>query len=566
MNVDHARTGLRLNARPGGTWLAPAAILVGSCLLYLVNLDRAPLADELYHILAARGLLEHGEPRIAEGLYTRVFAYTWLVGRMFALFGESLAAARLPSVLAMAAVNALLFAWLRKESGWRAAALATGLLAISPFALETAQFARFYALQSLVFLAGCLAVYEIVQGSRPIVGRSVGRGLIAAGCFALAVYLQPTTLLGLAGLGLWLGTVIIVPWLTTPAVALRHKLLALVVSLAAFALVALSFLLTGLAAKLWELYRWAPVWDAAHADEFWHYHVFYVLFYPSLWPVVGLLSLAALAAWPRVAWFAMVVFAIGFLLNSFAGAKGMRYLAYAQPFLFILLGLGSAALLPRLRRAVAACGRRLEAHLAGVGLAGWHLPDILIWSSVAFVILANAAFLRTVTLLADITVPPDQPTVQWQAARPAIERLLGEVDVVVTMAELETLYFWDRYDILFSPSRLTEMDDQREFAADHRTGRPVITTTESLRRVVECTASGLFISNTHRWRLPNLIDAATVDFIERSMTRLDLPASTQLVVFAWSHRPSIAAPSIAAPSIAADDCSSIAEVIRGPRP
>jgi hypothetical protein len=536
----------------GSIWLAPGCIFVGSCLLYLINLDRSPWPDELYHVLAARGFLEHGEPRIAEGLYDRVFAYTWLVSRMFAVLGESLAAARLPSLLAMAALNTWLFVWLRREADARVAWLSAGLFAISPFALETAQFARFYALQSLSFFGSCVAIYEAAKRLWPPDHRTIVYVLAGLAGLGFAVYLQPTTFLGIAGLGLWLSTVIAVPWLAAAKVMRRRKLLAVGLGLIACAAVLGVSLATGLAAEFWHRYRWTPPWNEASVNEFWYYHVFYMLFYPSLWPVIGLLSLAALAYWPRVAWFAMVIFAVGFLLNSFAGPKSPRYLVYAQPFLFILFGLGLAALLPWLARAAGAFRHQLDAHLTTVGLAGRRLPEMLLIGALLVVLVANAALLRTVTLLADVTVSPQLPPIQWQAVRPVVGPLLSEAEVVVTMAELETLYFWERYDVLFSPSRLTEMAEQHEFAADDRTGRPVISTRDSLARLVDCTASGLFVAPTRRWRLPQVIDAETTAFIERNLPRLDLPASSELIVFHWQHRP---------PAEGIDTCAAIRELL-----
>lgn len=512
-------------------------VFIAACLLYSINLEHAPHPDELYHVLAARGLLEHGEPRIAEGLYTRTFAYTWLIARMFSLLGESLSVARLPSLLAMAALDVSLFVWLRREAGTAVAALATGLFALSPYALETAQFARFYALQTLAFFLGCWAAYDAVKPRASGLGRRVGLLLAACLLLAAATYLQPTTLLGVVGLGLWLALALGVPWLAAPNVPRRHKyLLVLLALLLAMAGVAL-LLATGLGDRLWAMYREAPAFNRSQIDEFWYYHVFNVLYYPSLWPMVGFLCLAALAVWPRPALFAMTIFAAGFLLNSFAGPKNLRYAIYSQPFLFALFGLGLAAIWPWMKSCLAECRERLELRLATLHITGRWLLGGLLWGSLAFAVLANAAVLRTVTQLADITVPPGLPPILWAKARPLVESRLATADVVVTMAELETLYFWDRYDLLFSPSRLGELAEQHEFAPDFRTGRPVISTVDALERVFACSGSGMFVTNTHRWPKPDLIDQATVDFIEREMTRLDLPRSTQLIVFTWEHRP-----------------------------
>ena len=205
--------------------------------------------------------------------------------------------------------------------------------------------------------------------------------------------------------------------------------------------------------------------------------------------------------------------------------------------MFVLFGLGLAAIWPWIKSFLVDCRDRLELQLTIPHIAHRWLLGGLLWGSLTFAVLANAAVLRTVTQLADITVPPGLPPIQWAKARPLVESLLATADVVVTMAELETLYFWERYDLLFSPSRLGELAEQHEFAPDYRTGRPVIASVDSLERVFACLSSGMFVSNTHRWSKPNLIDQSTVDFIEREMTRLDLPRSTQLIVFTWEHRP-----------------------------
>jgi hypothetical protein len=49
----------------------PFFLFAAAALLFSINLDRLPHPDELYQIQAAEGLLATGEPRIADGLYTR---------------------------------------------------------------------------------------------------------------------------------------------------------------------------------------------------------------------------------------------------------------------------------------------------------------------------------------------------------------------------------------------------------------------------------------------------------------------------------------------------------------
>ena len=65
-------------------WLAPSLLFLVFLLLYSIGLDDGlAVHDEIHHILAAQGLIATGEPRIAEGLYTRGYVYTWMVAQSY---------------------------------------------------------------------------------------------------------------------------------------------------------------------------------------------------------------------------------------------------------------------------------------------------------------------------------------------------------------------------------------------------------------------------------------------------------------------------------------------------
>jgi hypothetical protein len=91
------------SSRNGGAWPAAAigeAVLV-FVLALLVRLDAAtgqpPQPDELYHFYAARSVLADGSFTVFSGIYLRAAEFTRLVAAAMGLFGESLAAARIPS-------------------------------------------------------------------------------------------------------------------------------------------------------------------------------------------------------------------------------------------------------------------------------------------------------------------------------------------------------------------------------------------------------------------------------------------------------------------------------------
>jgi len=523
-------------------WLAPLALGLLSLVLYTINLDRPPHNDELYHMLAAQGLLATGEPAIGEdGRYWRGYPLTWIVAQSLWLFGDSLPAGRLPPAIFMAGLVVLLFLFIRREVDSLAAWLGAGLFAVSPFAIDMAQFVRFYSLQGLTFFAATWLVYHLVEERawhrlRPWL-LAAAAGLL----LAFAVHLQTTTLLGIVGLGAWVAGTLLLTWLATSRRAKWQKTL-LVVGLVATGVVALAFLAaTGILGRLWAEFRFAQLFNQQYADIFWFYHAWYVLFYPTLWTLIGLLTILALIYRTKPASFALAIFGVGFILNSLAGPKSLRYILYAQPYLFILWGIGLAALVRWLRDSafLAELQRRLSDRLSLLS-GGWttFLARALVFGALAFTILANPAWLRSFTLLAGITVPPEQPPTLWQVGRPALQPWLDEVEVVVVTDELHPLYYYGRADIVLNASRHAEIPAERRypFAPDHRTDVPSIADVASLERVIECHASGLFIIEEEFWgpRAVMLRDPEVEELLLRRAEWLELPAESLLIAFTWT--------------------------------
>ena len=516
-------------------WLWAFGLILATMALHTINLDHLPHHDELYHLLAAKGMLATGEPQIAEGIYERAIVHTWLVAKSLSIFGESFAAARVPSLIAIGLLVGALFLFLHREAGPLAAWIGAVLFALSPFAIELAQFARFYAPQSLLFFLAAIAVHDVVFRSSGSWRRTV-LGIAAVAAIALATHFQETTLIGVAGLGLWLTCVLSLRYLERPGARASH----VVLLLAGLAITGLALLLaTGLLGDLWTLYRWTEKFNAAGADKFWYYHAWLSLYYPSLWPVIGIVSLAGIAAFPRPGLLFLAVFATGFLLSSFGAAKGMRYLAYAIPFLFGLWGLGLAAVVPPLRRFLTDLAGRITAAFGATEALPepWprRLSTTLLTGGLLFLLLANPAGLRSFALLADITIPPEEPDIDWEAAVPALRDLAEQADILVTTDDLGAELHLGRYDVLLNPSKLGELPDEErhDLGLDPRTGRPVIGSSEAMEKLLTCNDTGLLIAWAKHWgrghlRLPEIEALATAH-----MEPIDLPRRSRLVAFHW---------------------------------
>lgn len=516
---------------------------VGVVLLFLlssaffsINLDRPENPDELYHVLAARGLLETGEPTIAEGRYWRTFLFTRLVALFFAIFGESLWSARLPSVLATAAIVAVLFLWVRREVGPRAAWLAAGFYAISPFAVSIAQFARFYAVQTLAFTLASWLLYDLLcRRLRPLL-RLLGAVVIVV-LTALAIHLQPTTLIGVAGLASWAAALLAIRVTTARHLAVRVKIALLVFSgLALVGVVAASWT-AGWLEELWARYRATPLFNAPFRDHFWFYHQWYIMLYPTLWTLTGLLAIVAYIRAPDLITMVTTSFIVAFIIQSFGGSKNLRYFAYIQPFLFVIWGVAAAALWERSRDATRELTERLVGVFGALGGVARTAARTLVAAAILSVVMVNPFWLRTFGLMANVPIGPEVPDADWRRALPALAPLASEVAVVVDGEELAPLYYLGRHDILFSPSKFLELPEERryDFGRDERTGRPIIASHAALEKVLRCYPSGLFLAPRMHWNRPSSVDAGAIALLERYASPVSLPEDSHVFAYIWRH-------------------------------
>ena len=521
-------------------WLAPVVLALLALAMRWQQLDDVARFDELYHVFAARGWLESGELRVAEGAYDRASLFTLLVAAALALLGDSLEVARLVSVLAGVALVVLVFLWTRAVAGAGAAWVAALLLCFWPDAIRLSQLARFYTLHGLAFWLGAIGTYRLF--TRPAGG--VELGLLAAGtlgAFALALHLQPVTLIGVLGIGTWIALARVLPWLTASLPAPRRWLIG-GAAVALGGLAGLLVLQTTPGAALLAQYRATPLWMAELSAPVWFYHLELLQDFPTLWSLTGLAVLVGLASRPQPTAFCACVFAVAFVALSFAGPKGPRFAYHVLPFLFVLWGIALAGIWPRLWGFVEEAARRARAWL-GLDWAGRWGTYAILGLVLAQAVLANGTSIKSAAELLGVDLLPD-PARAWASVRPQLEPWL-DATVVVTTSELPALYYLGRHDLLVSRSRLEELQ-VAEFGLDRRTGRPVISTARSLELVMDCYPDGLIVTSAGAWRDPADLDAATADLITTRATPLALE-DDRMLAFAWQRPPDAPRPAACPP-------------------
>jgi hypothetical protein len=305
---------------------------------------------------------------------------------------------------------------------------------------------------------------------------------------------------------------------------------------------------SGLLGELIARYRHTPLHALPVRNQVWFYHVALIERYPSLWPLFPVLALLAIAIKPRAALFCLSIFVPGLVLLSFGGMKQFTYLAFLLPFLFVVWAIALAGLLAVLRDAIVSItDRALQA--VAPDLPRRPARYVLIAGCIMFLILANGAPARTLLLPFGIALTPEGAPVDWAAAREELQPMIDSASLVLTTQELHALYYLGRYDVTVSASRLSEIEGDQEFGLDDRTGRPIVSSAESLELIMACYPNGLLLSPEFNWRNPAQLDGDVADLVERHAKPVEMPRGSRIVAFAWGET-DIAAPQDGCPPLA----------------
>ncbi|MFW6083716.1 MAG: ArnT family glycosyltransferase [Gemmatimonadota bacterium] len=531
----------KLNARTLGGVLLLATVALA---VRLWGLGHAPHYDELFHVLAARSWLADGSFCIADCLapYDRGAFFTLLVAGSFSLLGESLEAARVPSVVAGVLLVLAVFAWLRAEVSARAAWTAAGLCALAPELIGWSQVARFYALQALFVWVGVALFYVGVTRSELRRGLRAAAVVGGVACLALSRQLQVTTLIPVAALGLWF-----LGWLFARRDRVSRRVrVSLYAAGAVIVLAGLAWQF-GTLEHYWEMYRQETnLIRRPDADNPFFYHAWFAWMYSFLYALFPIAILVAFVAARRVTVLLGTIFTVSFVAHSFGAFKADRMILYALPFFLSVWGIAFADLVPRLAAWVREGLARAErfAGETGTGRTTSSGPAavVLVTAALLFAALNTEALQATIRLL---TVsgsewsgePWYRGHTDWEALEPTLEPLVDDADVVVSSAVLKTLYVFDRTGVSLSRTQLFDPGPvdrgEEEFWRDWRHGRPVISTPESIERLVACYESGLILVENGHWRRSAVVPPATADAIEGLTNPVPLPRGARARAFVW---------------------------------
>lgn len=533
------------------------AVLIG-CFAFLTRIvgnSRMPVqTDELYHLLAGQSWLAHQNFSILDGSYPRGALYTIMSAWTFWLSGSAdVNMVRLPSMVAGTLIVPLLFVWLWRISGPIAAWSSSFLFAISPVAVDTSQFGRFYSLHALLVFAAAITVFEF--RNIPKFWRPFRLPFIAL-CLLVAIHLQITAIVAAGSMAAF----VVAEFGLHPRVLrlLLDRQNRFVVALLSALLIAI--LATGTLWALPKLQR-TSLWATEDRYNVLYYSQYFRQTIPLLWFLLPFATLVGLERKPRLTAFCFTMLAIPLTVQSIGGMKSPRYVLYALPFLYALWGIAIQVLLPRIGKVSNAV---VSNAANAIGIPQSPLRNHMFAGSLVAICSmvavggnlgleqalkeALTGFAGVVRRPESLMAPPLDPP--WTSNIQALNAAIGNPEIFVAADDLRSILYLKPMDILINASRISDIEPPEEFVRDPRTGRRVIGRPESVERVINCFSSGTILIPEVRWRSFFAVPQPTADRIEALAVPI-VPPVPGFRIFRWAH------------AVSNPACQSIRDMIKG---
>lgn len=473
--------------------------------------------DEMYHVIAAQSLLEGGEPVVpGRGAYWRSFIVTAMTAASFSVLGESEWSARLPFALVSLVFLAVAYRVLAARFTRLLSLTTVFFLAMTPQFMQIGRECRMYGPLVLLYFLGVFMVYRAVESPpagprrRP---RQVMVGLApAAVVFALALSVQPLAVN--FGLSLALYCLVMAGHVARSngmGEAARSRY-AILLGLMAVALIAIVWVLPGVAARFVDLARTPMPWDTrGHPAPFCIW--FFNYYYPTLWFIYPIGAVILIHRWGRLGLFIVCAFLPVLLAHMyfFTSRIAERYLVYILPFFFLTSACVIEAVFWGMvgwLRGLRASGARATAVAAGLAFvpASWLLAHP--WLAVSRELRAYG-------------VGPD-----WKQIAPQL-REACDTGVVVTHWPREVTYYGGRFPDYFATRTYEYFGDP-----DHAVtigGQEIevkyLRDAESLTRVLESGRDVYFVTTGWAFENEAFLNDAMRELVNQRMTETAAVAS-----------------------------------------
>jgi len=485
-----------------------------------------PNSDEIYHLLAASSLIESGDFSIGSGSYERASLYTRYVAIGYQLFGQSLMAAKIVTGAAFAMLIGSIFLSLNRRIGVGTSLLCSVLFMLAPHSLEIATTVRFYIPHALLFWMGAWSLYRIVTES----GNRFVFAALASVSLILAYHLQPVTAVGVLAIAVW-ATLFLANKAIRSGISRKHLLVIVGVLSGVLVSVLVAAYLSGAMESLWAKYNHAAPWNKGSRLQYYYWMM--TKDYNPFWGLLPLFSILALYRAPKVAGFAITVFAVSFILQSFAGMKEDRYIYYALPFFFVVVSIGLVTVYEFLGGTAAV----LRQHFPFLTLErSVFLGRLMSIGVLAFLVVSNLGYVSSAKDLFSGNTKREQP--RWDLLESEYGDSLKSAAVLMTNSSNHSLYVLERTPIAIGFNRLvTGSMDGAEFSRDKRTDAILISKPSSIELVVDCFPNGFLVAEDRQWLSSSStgITDELLPIVQDRMDRVEIPEDWEMKLFRWSR-------------------------------
>lgn len=485
--------------------------------------------DELYHVIAARSIIEKGRPAFPNGQeYMRALPYTKILALSFRLFGESETTARMPSVIINIMFLLIGFWIVKKWSNSRCALAFLVVMSFSPFVLNRVRMYRMYAFFQLFYFLGSVLFFYGMEWSNPERKNKTARLfkgfeekhdvnvlliVLSAICFLISLQFHLLTI----NFGFVLITYLSIMWLLSiydsgfKRIPLNKYSVGLIIILCSFLLFLLFRIETFLG--LLRSINHVPIW----ARYFERGGIFYARFLYQNYPVffflypLGLLYSMSLSR--RQGTFLLCSFVPLFLLHSYVfQLKDRNYIFYIFPF-FIM------GVLP------------IIDHLL---TSGWNFFRDRIDFKNAFL---RASFtIAFLCALGSVLYPwfPEArrvltkyPFEDWKAFHAITKKLIDPNAFIISNHQNHFYYYFGRKpDYCIQKSYFEEEDD-----TEHWMGASPITNVDELKEVFKQNMNLFLITKNLDFINKNYIDDSMRLFILENTIEIPLESTLKLRLF-----------------------------------
>ncbi len=473
-------------------WLIAGLIIVAAVVRLLGLSSRAYHPDEWYHLVAGTSWAQGEGLTYVRGIYDRAWPYTISTGLAQNWLGlEGFVAARFPAFLSGVVCVWLIFVLGKRTASSAVGIIAAALLAFDNMAIEWSQHARFYTMQTACILAlACVLSGPWIVSLRTSPAKFALAAIGAAAIAVFAILLQVISVLGIAGLGLFLFTrtpYFTIEFARTPS--LSRTILAALIALGVVVVLIGGWM-------VWPELRATQAWTAQDQNNFLYYDDYLRAMYGVLWPLTPLAVLMGFARYRQAVLISLCVIIPVLLVQSLGGMKAPRYVMQATPFLILLWAVGLRCaylwLTSFARDRLALGSSRPGTWLAGVivlGAIGFALSaNFSLRESVKWTLKDGAAALAGQPLFTGSPIAPDLAA----ASREVASKLRENTLLIATDPWIQHHFGGTSNLHIINPLN----DDDKPFNFQYKTGQVSLGSTAEVEQALQCLDSADIVIQT----------------------------------------------------------------------